>query len=132
MEADPEELLSKGFMEKRTPADASVRICPHCRMHCDSIPGALFKKHIVECGGAGDEWIKIEEALITDIRRQHYEAKILAQLKREKEEEEERERKERFGKIREDALARQSAKDRKKKLKDEARTALRKGTGMKK
>lgn len=127
-----EELKDLGYQEIKDDQDPSVRICPFCGMRSESIPGSLLVKHITACGGAGDEWIKIEDAMIADIRRQQFEAKILAEIKRQKEEEEERERKERFGKIREDALAKQMAKDRKKRLKQEARNALRKGTPVKK
>jgi hypothetical protein len=132
IDADLAQLRSIGYFQRKPPHDPSVRICPHCRMYSDSIPGALMKRHENECRGSADEWIKVEETLITDIRRQQYEKAILDEIRRQKEEEEERERRERFGKIREDALARQSAKDRKKRLKQEARQALRKGPPAKK
>ncbi len=127
-----EELKALGYQEIKTDQDPFVKICPFCGMRCEFIPGSLLVKHIRECGGSGDEWIKIEEAMITDIRRRQFEEKILAEIKRQKEEEEERERKERFGKIREEAVAKQMAKDRKKRLKQEARNALRKGVPAKK
>jgi len=93
-------------------------------MHISSIPGALVRKHVAECGGGGENWLEIEDALIDDHRRKDFAAKLEAERLRERTEQEAMEKKERFDRIREDYFARQLQKDRKKRMKQETREDL--------
>jgi hypothetical protein len=111
------EMVNDGYMARKPLTDPEVRICPHCRMYIYSIPGALVKKHLSECGGRGENWLAMEDAIISDQRRKNHEAKILAEKMREKAEAEALERRERFDEVRESGIARQLARNRKRRLK---------------
>lgn len=123
-ECPAETLRSQGYVELK-PGDDEVTRCPYCGMHISSIPGALVRKHMAECGGQGENWLEIEDALIDDQRRKDFAAKLEAERLREQAEQEAMEKKERFDRIREDYLARQLQKDRKKRIKQETREDLR-------
>lgn len=110
-----------GFIELNSQSDGEVTRCPHCGMLICGIPGGLVSKHAAACGGGEEKWQKLEELLITDQRMKWIEARILARILKEKAEREEAERKERFGKVREEMLARQQAKDRKKRIKEQTK-----------
>jgi hypothetical protein len=103
-----------------------VSVCPHCGMHIDSIPGYLRERHETECGGGGEGHLAMEDRMISDQRMIIHERKIREQEQRARQELEDAEKKERFDRIRDEAMARQLGKDRKKKLKDEARELLKK------
>jgi hypothetical protein len=121
IKASPQKMEQAGFVELTSDSDGEATRCPHCQMLINGIPGGLVSKHLAVCGGSEEKWQKLEELLITDQRIKWLEAQILGRLLREKAEREEAERKERFGKIREDMLARQHAKDRKKRMKEQTR-----------
>ena len=124
-ERPEKDMVNEGYVARKPLTDANVRTCPHCGMYICSIPGALVKKHLSECGGRGENWLKIEEAIVSDHRRRNHEAKILAEKMREKAELESLERRERFNDIRESAVAKQLAKDRKRRLKQQTKEELR-------
>ncbi len=90
-----------------------------------TIPGSLVQKHISHCRGGNEDWQKVEDAIISEQRMKVYLAKILAEKLREQAELEDIERRERHDKIREGMMARQARKDRKKRIKEEAREELR-------
>ncbi len=121
VEASPEEMEQSGFVPLNATTDGQTHRCPHCRMLICDMPGGLVSKHLAACGGSEEKWQKFEDLLITDQRIKWLEARILAQMLREKTEREEAERKERFGKIRGEMLSRQQAKDRKKRMKEQTR-----------
>jgi hypothetical protein len=116
-----EELESEGYVLRKTPGDEDVLVCPYCRMYMQTIPGSLVQKHIAACRGGNEDWQKLEDALISDQRMQAYEAKILAEKLREEAELADAERRDRYDKIREGNVARQTRKDRKKRLKEETK-----------
>lgn len=120
-ERPEKEMVKEGYVVRKPLTDPHVSTCPYCGMYICSVPGALVKKHLSECGGRGENWLKIEEAIISDQRRKNQEAKILAEKMREKAELESQERRERFGEIRESAIAQQLAKDRKRRLKQQTK-----------
>ncbi|MEJ2716444.1 MAG: hypothetical protein P8182_04800 [Deltaproteobacteria bacterium] len=120
-ERPEKEMVNEGYVARKPLTDAEVSTCPYCGMYICSIPGALVKKHLTECGGRGENWLKIEEAIISDHRLKMQEAKILAEKMREQAELEAMERRERFDEMRESAIARQLAKDRKRRLKQETK-----------
>lgn len=124
-DVSPGELEAGGYEALKAPDDPAVKICAHCGLYMSDIPGSLMSKHMAECGGSGENWLALEDSVIHDIRVKKYHAKILAQKMREQQELEEQEKRERFDRIREDAAARQTAKDRKKRLKQETREELR-------
>lgn len=121
VEASPEEMERSGFVELSAEADGEVTRCPYCAMLISGIPGGLVSKHLAACGGGEEKWQKMEELLIAEERVKWLETRILARILREKAEREEAQRKERFGKIRDDMLAKQQAKDRKKRMKEQTR-----------
>ncbi len=125
-ESTVEELVAQGYAPRRPPSDEEVSLCPRCGMYICSIPGYLVHKHATECGGGAGEGSALDEALIQAERLKKYEQKILADKLREAAEQEEMERRERFDRIRDEQLARQLSKDRKKRLKEETRQELRK------
>lgn len=94
-------------------------------MHIDGIPGALVARHVSQCRGLAEDGSKMEEILIEDQRLKIYERKLQLQREQELAEMLEAERRERFEKVKEENLARQQGKDRKARLKREAREQLR-------
>ncbi len=126
-ECSVEEIQREGFIERKPLASEEVRTCPYCRMYISSVPGYLVSKHITECGGGGEEnWRRLEESVVSDKRVREFEARIIAERLRKQKELEEMERKERFERIRDEQIARQVAKDRKRRLKEETKETLRK------
>ncbi len=101
--------------------EEEVDECPCCGMYMQSIPGSLVGKHISGCCGGNEDWQKIEEVLVSEQRIRSYEAKIRAEKLRAQVELEDIERRERHDKIREDTMARQAKKDRKKRLRNETK-----------
>jgi hypothetical protein len=126
VESQPEELHERGFVEKEPLSSADVFTCPHCGMYVCGVPGYLVQKHLDVCGGNAEDHLAMEDSMISDIRRTVYERKILAGKQQEQEEMEAAEKKERFDRIREDAMARQLSKDRKKRMKQELRDQIKK------
>jgi hypothetical protein len=124
-EVNLEELVSAGYHQRKPTTDEGVVICPFCRMHMSSIPGALVGKHKSECGGFGENWQALEEAVITDIRMTTYQKKLADEKRRELEELEDAERRDRQDRIKEGLAARQLSKDRKRRLKQETKEELR-------
>lgn len=121
-----QELERQGFILREPPSEDSARLCPHCGLYMCAIPGFLIQKHLAACRGGEENWMRIEEILIEDVRRKRYE-KAIAQAKlREQAELAGAEKRERFDKIREDQVAKQQAKDRKAKLRRETKEELRK------
>lgn len=121
VECSEQELRARGFIERKQPPDEAVTFCPHCGMYISGVPAFLIHKHSSICGGPGQEWLKMEEVMISDRRVAYYEKLIADRLAAEKAEQEAQERKERFDKVREENLARQMQKDRKKRLKEETK-----------
>jgi len=120
-----QELLDLGYVERTPPGWGGAEICPYCGMYIASIPGSLVGKHFAACGGDKEGWMKIEESLIQDQRVRRFEKHLMEKKLREQEELEEQERRDRFDRIRDEAVSRQQAKDRKKRLKEETREELR-------
>lgn len=120
-----ENLLNKGFQEIMPINNETVTRCPSCNLYMENIPGYLSRKHGAQCFGNANTWTAIEERMINNIRLERHERAILEKELREKAEQEERERRERHEKIREQYFANQLSKDRKKRLKQEARDTLR-------
>jgi hypothetical protein len=123
-EVDPAELHAAGYQPKKPPSDPSVSICPHCGMYMSGIPGSLINKHKSLCGGLGENWQVLEEALVSDMRMMKYEQKIANEKRRQQEELELAERMERQDKIKETFANRQLQKDRKKRLKQQTKEQL--------
>ena len=124
-EGSLEELEAEGYVLRKPLGDEDVRVCPYCGMYMYAIPGSLVQKHISHCRGGNEDWQKVEDAIISEQRMKVYLAKILAEKLREQAELEDIERRERHDKIREGMMARQARKDRKKRIKEEAREELR-------
>lgn len=124
-DASVEEMQGAGYVLRVPVSEDGAQTCPYCGMYICGIPGFLVKKHFAECGGLGESWSKLEEAVIEDQRLKIHEANLLAEKLRLEKEAEEAERKERFERIREDNLSRQRNKDRKARLKRETREELR-------
>jgi hypothetical protein len=120
-EADLGELRAAGFHPRRPESDEDVHICPFCGVYMSSIPGSLVNKHKAECGGFGEDWMALEDALISDVRMKRYEERIAEDTRREQEELVEEERRERQDRIKEGLLIRQLQKDRKRRLKEETK-----------
>lgn len=120
-ECSQEEVDSNGYLERKPVTDEDVTVCPHCGMYVSGVPGYLFHKHVTECGGTGEDWLQIEDAMIGEVRLKQFEAKILAEKMRVEEERAYLERKGRFDQIREDALDRQISRDRKRRLKEQTK-----------
>lgn len=121
-----EELIAEGYARRNPPTGDETRVCPSCGMYIDGIPGALVAKHISQCRGLAEDGTKLEEILIQDQRIRIYERKLRLQREQELAELLEAERRERFDKVKEENVARQLGKDRKARLKREAREQLRK------
>ena len=120
-ECSLEELLERGFMERKPLADGEAMNCPHCGMYICSIPGALVKKHFDECGGMAEDWLAIEATVIDEKRIKDYERKLEDEAAREAQERLMEEKRERFDRIKSEAQARQIQKDRKKRLREETK-----------
>ncbi len=120
-ECSLEELVAEGYVLRKAAEEEDVVVCPHCGMYMHAIPGSLVHKHISHCRGGNENWQKIEDVIISEQRLKVYLAKILAEKMREQAELEDAERRERYDKIRDGMLARQTKKDRKKRLKEEVK-----------
>jgi hypothetical protein len=118
VECSEQDLRARGFIERKPPSDGEVSFCPHCGMYVNGVPAFLVHKHSVVCGGPGEEWLKMEEVMISERRVSYYQKLIADRLAAETAEQEAQERKDRFDRIREENLARQHQKDRKKRLKE--------------
>ena len=121
-----EELRASGFIELNTLSEKAVTRCPFCGMHISAIPGSLVAKHTSECGGNLEDWLKMEDAVLSAKRMKDYEAKIMAALLRKKEEEAAQERRDRFDRIKEEAMAKQKGRNRKQRMKDETKAGWKK------
>ncbi|MFH0826172.1 MAG: hypothetical protein V2B18_25755 [Pseudomonadota bacterium] len=124
-EGNLDRYIARGFRERRPLTDPEVHICPGCGMYIGSVPGSLTAKHFLECGGDTVAVRAIEESLISEQRTKRYQAKLLQAKELLEKEAADQERKDRFDKAREEANSRQQSKDRKKKIKDQARKELR-------
>jgi hypothetical protein len=122
-----EELEARGYQAWIPPHQANETFrCPSCGMYISNVPGYLAKKHVAACSGSDENWQATEDKMIAGIREEIYQRRLIEQKRRELEEQAEMERQERFDRIREEQQTRQSAKDRKKRLKEETREQLRK------
>jgi hypothetical protein len=124
-ECSLEDLLDRGFTEKKPLTDGDALICPYCGMYICSIPGALVKKHTNECGGGEEDQRAIETAVIDEKRIKDYERRLRETAEMEEQERVMEEKRERFDRIRSEAQARQFQKDRKKKMKEETKRGFR-------
>ena len=113
--------MAEGYVLRKALGEEDVVVCPYCGMYMHAIPGSLVTKHISQCRGGNEDWQKIEDVIISEQRMKAYLAKILAEKLREQAELEDMERRERYDKIREGMVARQTGKDRKKRLKEETK-----------
>jgi hypothetical protein len=125
-ERSVEDLVKSGYREVGGPDDAGVTVCPHCMTHMQGLPGSLVQKHLQACAGSGDDWRATEAAVIADCRLKQFEAQIEAEKKRAKEEAAAQEKKERFDRMREEIQKQQLAKDKKRKIREEAKRDLHK------
>ena len=126
-EATLEQLKSQGYIEHKDSNGEEIRSCPFCGMYIESVPGFLVRQHFEECGGIGEEdWRKLEEAVVSIKREREFREKVIAEILRKKQEAEEMEKRERYERIKEEQAARQLAKDRKRRLKQETKDQLRK------
>lgn len=125
VEASSEEIQRQGFVMRAPLAEDGARLCPHCGMYMDGIPGFLVQKHLAACGGGEENWMKMEEILIENVRRERFERQVLARKLREEAELADAERRERFDKIREENAVRQQSRDRKARLRRETKDELR-------
>ena len=120
-ECSLEELVAEGYVLRKAAGEEDVVVCPCCGMYMHAIPGSLVQKHISQCRGGNEDWQKIEDVIISEQRLKVYLAKILAEELKEQAELEDAERRDRYDKIREGMVARQTRKDRKKRLKEETK-----------
>ncbi|MGO9566735.1 MAG: hypothetical protein ACLP5H_04245 [Desulfomonilaceae bacterium] len=120
-ECSLDELVAEGYVLRKALGEEDVVECRHCGMYMHAIPGSLVQKHISDCRGGNEDWQKLEDGIISEQRMKAYLAKILAEKLREQAELQDMERRERHDKISEAMLARQTGKDRKKRLKEETR-----------
>jgi hypothetical protein len=122
----PTQLREMGYTRMKDASDLGVSVCRTCGLYMIDIPGSLVGKHRAQCSGLSENWNTIEETIITEQRRRMFEAKISAERLRLIAEREEQEKRERQEKIKEELLAKQLQKDRKSRIKREAREILRK------
>ncbi|MEW6347589.1 MAG: hypothetical protein AB1646_00880 [Thermodesulfobacteriota bacterium] len=119
-----ERLIAMGYEERSLPDSPGVVTCPYCGLYACGVAGAYVKKHLADCRGT-DNGSALEEMLIDDIRLKRHHARILEAKLRAIQEQEEQERRERMDKAKEEALAAQASKDKKKRMKEETRQELR-------
>jgi hypothetical protein len=116
--------VSSGYKDLESYGKEDLRRCPSCGLLMIGLPGALASSHIASCSDGSRSSLQIDEIMIENRRIKLHEAEVMLRLQREKGEKEEAERRERTEKLRDEVLARLVAKDRKKRLKDEAREQL--------
>ncbi len=125
-ECSRDELHERGFQELDPDADEIADSCPFCNMLIVGVPGALMRRHLSECGDMGEHWLSIEDAVLSDVRLKAYERKLIEEARRAKEEAEYQEKRGRFEKIRQENLARQMSRDRKRRLREETKEGWKK------
>jgi hypothetical protein len=118
------DLVSSGYRDLDAFGKDDLRSCKGCGLLMIGVPGALVSSHIVSCNAGAKSLRKIDEIIIEKQRIKLHEAEVMLRLQRERAEREEAERRERTEKLRDEGLARLAAKDRKKRLKDEAKEQL--------
>ncbi len=116
--------VSSGYKNLASFGKEDIRRCPGCGLLMIGVPGALASSHIFSCSDMSRSSRQIDDIMIENRRTRLHEAEVMLRLQREKDEREEAERRERTEKLRDEGLARLMAKDRKKRLKDEAREQL--------
>lgn len=119
-----QDLIRDGYVLRKPVSQDGTVTCPGCGMYISEIPGNLVRKHFAECSGGGEDWKKLEEAVIDGVRLKSYRAGILAHRLRIQREQEEAEKRERFDRIKEENLDRQRQKDRKARLKRDVKEEL--------
>lgn len=119
-----EELVSNGYVPRESLDHETVKVCISCGMYICSVPGSLLNKHLAQCAGGSEGKRKIEEFVLDEHRMKRFEALMKAQKLREKQEEEAAEKRDKFERIKDEILARQQAKDRKKRLKQETKDQI--------
>jgi len=119
------ELERRGFIARQPVSEDGAFVCPHCGLYISGIPGFLVHKHLAECRGGEENWMRIEEVLIEDVRRKRFEKAVLAAKLREEAELAEAEKRDRFDRIRAEQVAKQQSKDRKARIKRETREEFR-------
>lgn len=119
-----QDLIRDGYVLRKPISQHGTVTCPACGMYISGIPGNLVRKHFAECSGPGEDWKRLEEAVIDDVRLKSYQARILAETLRMQREQEEAEKRDRFDRIKEENLARQRQKDRKARLKKDVKEEL--------
>jgi len=124
-EESAEGLKRRGFVVMQPLSEDGARLCPHCGLYICGIPGFLVHKHLAECMGGEENWMRIEEVLIEDVRRKRYERAVLKAKLREQAELAEAEKRDRFDRIRAEQVAKQQSKDRKARMKRETREEFR-------
>jgi len=125
-ECREDELIAEGLLEIRPETETDSGRCRHCGMLMNLVPGAFVRKHFSQCGGGSEDWSRIENFIIDEKRMKDYEARLRDAALRKQREREELEKQERLDRAREEFQARQQAKDRKRRLKEETKEALRK------
>lgn len=115
-ECSIDDLLRAGYVLRRPVSEDGALTCPYCGMYIVGIPGNLVRKHFAECGGGGEDWMKLEAAVMDDVRIKQHQARLMAEKLRMERELAEAEKKERFDRIRDEQLVRQKDKDRKARL----------------
>jgi hypothetical protein len=119
-----DDLRKQGFVPLKPGSDPDVHVCKTCRLYMDSIPGFLRQKHHAACARNSEEGRKIDEMMIEDQRIKIAEAKLRQKELHERLEEEAEQKKERFDEIREETALKQESRNRRQRLRDEAREQL--------
>ncbi|MDQ1240400.1 MAG: hypothetical protein QG577_2586 [Thermodesulfobacteriota bacterium] len=121
---DEDDLRKQGFVLLKPGSDPDVHVCKTCGLHMESIPGFLRQKHHALCARNSEEGRKLDEMLIEDQRIKIAEARLRQEELQERLEEEAEQKKERFDEIREETALKQMSRNRRQKLREEAREQL--------
>lgn len=115
------ELEKDGFVRLEPKSEFVIRSCSTCKTLIVDIPGALARKHFQQCGTFSGEWRKLDEFVLEEQRLKIAEERIKKELLDKQLEKEAELKRERLERIREEAAARQTGRDRKRRLKEDAK-----------
>lgn len=121
---DEDDLRKQGFVPLKLGSDPDVHVCKTCGLTMESIPGFLRQKHHALCARNSEEGRKLDEIMIEDQRIKIAEARLRRKELQERLEEEAEQKRERFDEIREETALKQMSRNRRQRLRDEAREQL--------
>lgn len=115
------ELEANGFVRLESEYALQGRTCPMCGTIIGDVPGALIRMHFQQCSPSTAEWKKLDEFVLEEQRLKIAEERLKREQLEKRLEKEAELKREKVERMREEMAARQTERDRKRRLKEEAK-----------